>query len=80
MRIDKCDGCNKLLDRKTDAFYSICEITKHIPDSHYSRMVITKHGESNEDINQITESWVNYLDIDLCEACWEKESIKRFVK
>ena len=78
MKIEICNSCGHIFDRKTDVIYSICEITKHIPNSSYSRLVITKGNES-ENTNEITESWVNYLDLDFCESCMEISHIKQFL-
>jgi len=77
MNIKKCNTCGKILDRNVDIIYTIGEISKHLPKSLFTRLVISK-SENTENINQIQESWVDYSDIDLCEGCWEKSDFIKY--
>ena len=79
MDIVKCDGCGKVLEPKTDIYYSVKELCRHQPKSNYR--VIFHEGERKltaEDTGNVTLSepvgwttvgWVDYRDLDYCVAC-----------
>ena len=78
MKISKCNGCGKVLDKKQEVVYSICDITKHVPGSMTSRLVFS-HSEGSLSTQKVEESWIEYVDIDMCETCWNGESFKKYI-
>lgn len=79
MNIHKCDRCGKILEPKKTAYYSVQEISCHIPGSSYARFS-TSYGSASKHQTKTKESWLDYCDLDFCEPCFKKESIYDFVK
>lgn len=65
MDIVKCDGCGKVLEPKTDIYYSVKELCRHQPKSNYR--VIFHEGERK--LTAEDTGWVDYRDLDYCVAC-----------
>ena len=65
MQIVRCDGCGRVLDPKTDTYYSVSDLSKHRPRLGY-RMIFEDKDRAlkAEDVG-----WVDYKDIDLCDSC-----------
>jgi len=59
-----CNGCGTPLG-KTQVYYSIGDITKHMPKKPYR--VIFHEGTS--ELRAEDTGWVDYADIDLCIVC-----------
>ncbi len=73
----RCDSCKKMLEK--EPYYSIGEIEYTIPGSSFNRLVVYKgKGSSTKETRK--ESWVNYADLDFCEACWNKLEFSKWVK
>jgi len=79
MNIKKCNSCGKVLEPKKDEYYSIDEISFHSP-----KCALTRVGRSKECEDASTfyheESWLEYMDLDFCPECFDKESIKRYLR
>ena len=60
-----CDTCQKGLDPKTDIYYSITDISKHVPKKGY-RMVF-QEGETSVKAEDC--GWVSYEQLDFCQDC-----------
>ena len=78
MKISKCNGCGKVLDKKIEVVYTICEISKHIPGNMTTRLIFSR-SEGSLSTQNVEESWLEYADIDLCEECWNQENFKKYV-
>ena len=68
MRKIFCDGCRKELTGRT--YYSIGEIEKNLPAGNPKRWLHLVRGRTQ--IVGKEESWVAYLDLHFCEACYNK--------
>lgn len=80
MRIQRCDGCGKILNKQMDKFYSIPDISFHSPGDESIRLILDKQGDNNKvETHKNLESWTNYCDLDFCEACFDKLRIKKFI-
>ena len=79
MNIRKCDRCGKTLEPKKTTYYSVQEISCHIPGFSHVR-VHTSYGQTSKYESKSKESWLDYCDLDFCEPCFKKESIYDFVK
>ena len=60
-----CDGCQKGLDPKKDIYYSVQELSKHVPKKPYK--VIFKDRDT--EIKTEDDGWVAYTDLDFCPDC-----------
>ncbi|MFH1457642.1 MAG: hypothetical protein ABIG31_00520 [Candidatus Omnitrophota bacterium] len=77
MTTRKCDSCKKILEK--EPYYSIGEIDYTVPGASFSRLVVYK-GKNFRTKETRKESWVNYADLDFCEACWKKLEFMKWVK
>ena len=78
MRIRKCNGCGKILD-KNDAFFSLDDITFHRAKGDKDNVRIYFSDELKEKGYDLEESWCSYTDIDFCPECFNKEGLDRFL-
>jgi len=77
MTTRKCDNCKKILEK--EPYYSVGEIEYTIPGSSFGRLIVSKSkGSQTKETRK--ESWVNYVDLDFCEACWKKSGFSKWVK
>lgn len=79
MNIKKCDNCNKLIDTKTDQYYSIGSIDFHNPGDRSIELITSNHEDSKDETKRI-RSWVEYMDLDFCVECFEKLGFKKYCK
>jgi hypothetical protein len=76
VKIQKCNGCGRILDAEKDDYYSVGELSKHVHGSKMTRMSLSVNdaGEPTNKTEEI-DSWLQYQDIDLCETCWEQTDL-----
>ena len=77
MTIRKCDTCNKILT-KDDNYFTVGEINFNKGKCDLVRLTMSdEKGSKNYDLS---ESWSDWTDLHFCPECFEKETIRRFVK
>ena len=79
MQISRCDKCNKILDKKTDRFYSVGEISFSAPGDSVTRVVFDKSIACDSQSVHV-ESWTNYADLDICTDCWGTFEIWKYAR
>jgi len=79
MNIKKCDGCGKLINRKTDQYYDINGISFNNPGDRVIKLV-TNHSEDSKEERKAIQSWTEYMDLDFCVECFEKLGFKKYCK
>jgi hypothetical protein len=79
MRIQKCNGCGKVLEDGKDEYYSISDISFHAPGHRGTRVFFAK-TEQVEEKRELVESWIDYVDLDFCPECWDKEDFKKYTE
>ena len=60
-----CDGCGALLDPRTQVYYTVGELNKHVPKKPYK--VIFRDGPTT--LSTEDTGWVSYDDLHYCEQC-----------
>ena len=65
MTIYRCDGCTSTLDPAKDVYYTVGELTKHIPRMPFR--VLFKEGAT--ELRAEDTGWVSYEDLHYCVPC-----------
>jgi len=83
MRTIKCDLCDRQIDSGLEGYYSIEEITYSEPRSDHSRLITQIDRDQDFTLQDRTESWAIYHNIDFCTECFwkpELESLRNIIQ
>ena len=72
MTTHTCDICTRHIDPATEVYYSVGDVSKHVPKSLATRVMFQHQGT---EIAATTESWSSYEDIDICVDCFKTAAL-----